>query len=280
MTSYAVRHGDAVRYMSVPAGAFAARHADSRGHRPWKHLDLRKHARTPALRLGQRRITEAEALPCRGRNDSTAASLQAPLRAGTYDLPGPSQNAWPNSFRASYGNIVSSPVIVKLVAPHATLTGQTGAVLAIFAVAALHAYILAATTIEGIARKLLQADGFTAKAPTLAGAQGDHRAAAVPAAVRRDVLHLRVRAEHHHVRIPRRSSCIQLSALVAANAWTRDHNGRCFTHRVRASVNASVARPAIPGWLPRLCVPWPRAGTARRSWSAPACAGCRTSRSH
>src|SRR6266571_3078257 len=165
---YAVRRGDAVRYMSVPAGAFAARHADSHGHGPWKHLDLRKHARTPALRLGQRRITEAEALPCRGRNDSTAASLQAPLRAGTYDLPGPSQNAWPNSFRASYGNIASSPVIVKLVAPHATLTGQTGAVLAIFAGAALHAYILAAATIEGIARKLLQADGFTAKAPTFA----------------------------------------------------------------------------------------------------------------
>jgi hypothetical protein len=27
----------------------------------------------------------------------------------------------------------------------------------------------------------------------------------------------------------------------------RDHNGRCFTHRVRASVMASVARAAIPG---------------------------------
>src|SRR5216683_1331501 len=32
---------------------------------------------------------EAEALPCRGRNDSTAASLQAPRRADTYDLPSP-----------------------------------------------------------------------------------------------------------------------------------------------------------------------------------------------
>lgn len=66
MTSYAIRRGDAVRYMSVPAGAFAARYADSRGRRPWKHLDLRQHARTPALRLGQRRITEAENLPCHG----------------------------------------------------------------------------------------------------------------------------------------------------------------------------------------------------------------------
>src|SRR6266699_4109539 len=76
MTSYAIRRGDAVRYMSVPEGAFAARHADSHGHRPWKHLDLRKHARMPAPRLGQRRITEAEDLPCRGRNDSTAASFR------------------------------------------------------------------------------------------------------------------------------------------------------------------------------------------------------------
>jgi len=27
----------------------------------------------------------------------------------------------------------------------------------------------------------------------------------------------------HHVRIPRRPSCVQVSALVAAKAWTRDH---------------------------------------------------------
>src|ERR1017187_4657739 len=107
------------------------------------------------------------ALPCRGRSESTAASLQAPQHAGTYDLPGPSQNAWPNSFQTSYGNTVSSPVIVRLLAPHATLTGQTGAVLAIFAVAALQAYVLAAT-IERIARKLLQAGGFVAMAAAFA----------------------------------------------------------------------------------------------------------------
>jgi PHS family inorganic phosphate transporter-like MFS transporter len=58
-------------------------------------------------------------------------------------------------------------VIVKLVAPHATLTGQTGAVLAIFAVAVLHVYILAAATIDRIARKLLQAGGFVAMAAAL-----------------------------------------------------------------------------------------------------------------
>src|ERR1017187_10392348 len=107
------------------------------------------------------------ALPCRGRSESTVASLQAPQHAGPYDLPGPSQNAWPNSFQTSYGNPVSSPVIVRLLAPHATLTGQTGAVLAIFAVAALQAHVLAAT-IERIARKLLQAGGFVAMAAAFA----------------------------------------------------------------------------------------------------------------
>ncbi len=45
----------------------------------------------------------------------------------------------------------------------------------------------------------------------------------------------------------------------------------------RISVNSPMRRSAIPDWLPRLRVPWPRDGTARRSWSAPACASCRTS---
>jgi hypothetical protein len=118
MKSYAIRRGDAVRYMSVPVGAFAARHADSHGHRPQKQLDLRKHARTPALRQVQRRIIEAGFAVSRAERVH-GGSLQAPQHAGTYDLPGPSQNAWPNSFQTSYGNTVSSPVIVRLVAPHA-----------------------------------------------------------------------------------------------------------------------------------------------------------------
>jgi MFS transporter, PHS family, inorganic phosphate transporter len=60
-----------------------------------------------------------------------------------------------------YGNTISSPVIVKLVAPHASLTGQIVYTLAIFAVAALPGYALAALTIDRIGRKLLQATGFT-----------------------------------------------------------------------------------------------------------------------
>ncbi len=44
------RRADAVRYMYVPAGIFGARRTDSHGHRPQEHLDLRKHAKRPALR--------------------------------------------------------------------------------------------------------------------------------------------------------------------------------------------------------------------------------------
>ena len=45
---------------------------------------------------------------------------------------------------------------------------------------------------------------------------------------------------HSHTR---RSSCVQISVLVTAKAWTRDHNGRCFTCRVRARVPPEPGRP-------------------------------------
>ncbi len=63
-----------------------------------------------------------------------------------------------------YGNTIASPLIVSKVAPHAGLITQTAYTLAIFAVAALPAYFLAAATIGRIGRKLMQALGFTAMA--------------------------------------------------------------------------------------------------------------------
>jgi PHS family inorganic phosphate transporter-like MFS transporter len=59
-----------------------------------------------------------------------------------------------------YGNTISSPIIVKLVAPHASLITQTAYILAIFAVAALPAYFLAAWTIDRIGRRRMQTGGF------------------------------------------------------------------------------------------------------------------------
>jgi MFS transporter, PHS family, inorganic phosphate transporter len=59
-----------------------------------------------------------------------------------------------------YGNTISSPVIIKLVSPHASLIGTTAWTLAIFAVAALPGYLLAAATIDRIGRKVVQIAGF------------------------------------------------------------------------------------------------------------------------
>ena len=49
---------------------------------------------------------------------------------------------------------------MKLVAPHASLIEQTAYVLAIFAVATLPVYFIAAWTIDRIGRKLMQTGGF------------------------------------------------------------------------------------------------------------------------
>jgi MFS transporter, PHS family, inorganic phosphate transporter len=68
-----------------------------------------------------------------------------------------------------YGNTISSPLIVKLVDPHASLLGTTAWILAIFAVAALPGYLLAAATIDKIGRRALQATGFAAMAAAFAG---------------------------------------------------------------------------------------------------------------
>jgi MFS family permease len=70
---------------------------------------------------------------------------------------------------AYYGNTISSPMIVKLISPHASLIGATTVTLAIFAVAALPGYLLAAFTIDRIGRKLIQAGGFAVMTAAFAG---------------------------------------------------------------------------------------------------------------
>jgi MFS family permease len=70
---------------------------------------------------------------------------------------------------AYYGNTISSPMIDKLVSPHAGLIGATSVTLAIFAVAALPGYLLAAFTIDKIGRRLMQAGGFAVMATAFLG---------------------------------------------------------------------------------------------------------------
>jgi MFS family permease len=68
-----------------------------------------------------------------------------------------------------YGNTISSPMIDKLVSPHASLVGTTAHTLAIFAIAALPGYLLAAATIDRIGRRRMQALGFAVMAVAFLG---------------------------------------------------------------------------------------------------------------
>lgn len=62
---------------------------------------------------------------------------------------------------AYYGNTIASSSIIKKVAPNASTITQIAYTLAIFSVAALPAYFLAAFTIDRIGRRTIQAAGFT-----------------------------------------------------------------------------------------------------------------------
>jgi MFS family permease len=68
-----------------------------------------------------------------------------------------------------YGNTISSRIVIKLAVPHAGLIGTTACTLAIFVVAALPGYVLAAATIDRIGRRRMQAMGFTVMAAAFAG---------------------------------------------------------------------------------------------------------------
>jgi MFS transporter, PHS family, inorganic phosphate transporter len=68
-----------------------------------------------------------------------------------------------------YGNTISSPMINKLISPHASLIGTISITLVIFTVAALPGYLLAALTIDRIGRRLMQAGGFAIIAAAFLG---------------------------------------------------------------------------------------------------------------
>jgi len=68
-----------------------------------------------------------------------------------------------------YGNTIALPVVVGLVSPKASLIAVTGYTLAIFVVAALPGYLIAAATIDRIGRRLLQAVGFGVMAAAFLG---------------------------------------------------------------------------------------------------------------
>lgn len=69
---------------------------------------------------------------------------------------------------AYYGNTISSPQILKLVSPHASLMTTTALQLLIFSVAALPGYLLAIATMDRIGHRRLQWIGFSIMAACFA----------------------------------------------------------------------------------------------------------------
>jgi MFS family permease len=61
---------------------------------------------------------------------------------------------------AYYGNTISTPLIMKDIAPHADIITSTALSLLLFAVAAVPGYFLAAATVDRIGHKKLQMIGF------------------------------------------------------------------------------------------------------------------------
>jgi len=122
---------------------------------------------TPRFLLAEMEARETEQKAARERKATGLRGMLADRRLLRW-LIGASL-AWLLFDFVYYGNTIASPLIVGLVAPHASLIGQTAYILAIFAVAALPGYLLAAATIDRIGRKLLQSAGFAAMAAAFAG---------------------------------------------------------------------------------------------------------------
>jgi MFS transporter, PHS family, inorganic phosphate transporter len=122
---------------------------------------------TPRFLLAEMENKEAEQKAARERKATGLRGMLADRRLLRW-LIGASL-AWLLFDFVYYGNTIASPLIIGLVAPHASLIGQTAYLLGIFAVAALPGYLLAAATIDKIGRKLLQSVGFTAMAAAFAG---------------------------------------------------------------------------------------------------------------
>jgi PHS family inorganic phosphate transporter-like MFS transporter len=130
----------------------------------WLRRQIRE---TPRFLLAQMEAREAAEQAARARKATGLRGVLAERRLLRW-LIGASL-AWLLFDFVYYGNTISSPVIVKLVDPHASLLGTTAWTLAIFAVAALPGYLLAAATIDKIGRRALQATGFAVMAAAFAG---------------------------------------------------------------------------------------------------------------
>ena len=129
----------------------------------WLRRQIRE---TPRFLLAQMEVREAAEQAARTRKATGIRGVLAERRLLRW-LIGASL-AWLLFDFVYYGNTISSPLIVKLADPHASLIGTTTWTLAIFAAAALPGYLLAAATIDKIGRRTMQATGFGVMAAAFA----------------------------------------------------------------------------------------------------------------
>ncbi|HTW28083.1 MAG TPA: MFS transporter [Acetobacteraceae bacterium] len=117
-------------------------------------FQMRRHlAETPRFRLAAKKVEVGRASFAEGfrtllaRRDLRLRLLGASL-------------AWFLMDFAYYGNTVSSPMVLHAIAPKASLLDQTLTQLAVFAVAAVPGYFVAAATMDRMGRKSIQILGF------------------------------------------------------------------------------------------------------------------------
>ena len=113
---------------------------------------------------------------------------------------------------AYYGNTVSSPLVLHAVSPGDNLMTETLTQLAIFAIAAVPGYFVAAAMMDRIGRKTIQVLGFAMMALSFAAMATDsrHREAdlPVPDHLRHQLFLHRVRAQRDNLRVSGRNlSC-------------------------------------------------------------------------
>jgi len=119
--------------------------------------------------LTRRRIAESPRYLARTAAVATAAASPAATAGGAAPRFFNRQNltllvgtagAWFAFDYAYYGNTISTPLVLKAVAPHAALFDQLAWALAIFAAAAVPGYILAFLLMDRIGHRRLQFVGF------------------------------------------------------------------------------------------------------------------------
>jgi MFS family permease len=113
---------------------------------------------TPRFRLAQNEAADAARAAMLAGQPTGIRGLLADRRLRRW-LAGASL-AWLLFDFTYYGDTISTPLIDKLVAPHASQIGTLVITLVIFAVAALPGYLLAAATIDKLGRRRMQATGF------------------------------------------------------------------------------------------------------------------------